>query len=183
MDDREITAEHKRYINIPARYWNVGIEQLNDEFARQVAIIPQLLQSGKVIVVLGEDVEGGSSIGAVCALEAFRAHSTAYMIQLNDLMVRKDDNFDDGITVYERCRRVDLLVLDGIIIPMDEWKEKLFRSVMRYRFDWKKPTVLVFNVPLTIDVNQTIVNIRATISADIQQVVFDNVAEVLAVTK
>lgn len=169
--DREITKEDLKYMNIPASYWGAVIEGRGYSEAIVVAVnnIIESLSKNMVTMIVGGNLSGKTSLAALHLMEAWRKHCSCFMIDNSTMWNCREDEFSEGVTIFERCRRVGVLVIDDICVGgyMDEKNIGALRTILRYRADWMKPTILVFGM-------ETAELVSEVLPSDIRGIIINN---------
>lgn len=177
--DRGITNANLMSMNIPRKYWDAVVEKCPSPGAvKSVEQVKELFNSSKVVLVVGDVGTGKTYLGTLFMLRAWNEFCSSYMIRMADLMRNKEERFDEGVTVFKQCCDVSLLVLDDVNVELDEWQNKLLRAVLRARIDWKRPTIMVFQVSAANMENARKL-IEKMLPPDISQMMTDNEAYTL----
>lgn len=127
---RQIGAADLERINLPRDLWATKVqnvaEGVRDIIHRYLIHIDKLVERGAGMYLFGPSGVGKSGIGALCCKEARSRGFTAYFISVWELRECFKTNmmFEDTTSVLERCKEVDLLVLDGLC-PEDA-KDRIF---------------------------------------------------------
>lgn len=149
---RLVPADFER-MNLPEELWTTKIqgvpESVRSTVENYLVRIDEMVDNGAGLLLFGPKGVGKTSIAALIAKEARAAGKTVYFTTLWELResVRARFMFDETLSILDRCREVDVLVLDGFKEEDADPKEYHFgmRSIeelLSTRGVWKKVTVL-----------------------------------------
>lgn len=111
---------------IPKAYWRFTFEEISEyeddecspkEIARRyLSKLPEMMTRGVGLLLWGKNGRGKSGIAVVIAKEARRRGYTVLYAESSDLKrsVIEKVAFDEDISMWERARSVDMLVLDDL---------------------------------------------------------------------
>lgn len=148
---RQIGASDLERINLPRDLWQVKVqgvaESVRDVIHRYLVHIDKLIERGAGMYLFGASGVGKSGIGSLCCKEARSRGYTAYFISVWELRecFKAGTMFEESTTVLDRCKEVDLLVLDGLC-PEDA-KDRIFGSrhieeLVSYRGSQRRVTLI-----------------------------------------
>jgi DNA replication protein DnaC len=149
-------------MHIPARFWNVSFRRVSDgdhkESVREfLSNIDDGIRNGYGMVLWGDNDCGKTSIAALSLMVARRHGFTGMFITasqyLSDMMSKTV--FDDAMTIAERCKVVDLLVIDdfgkdssnNILERSSASVVRIFEDLLRKRHGDIKSTIITTNMP------------------------------------
>jgi DNA replication protein DnaC len=117
-------------MHIPEDYWRVKVQEVSESVRsiveRYLINIASMLEKNAGLVICGGIGVGKTSIAVLLMKEARAIGKTAYFTSVWELResVRSRIPFDDESSVLDRCREVDLLVLDDL--REEDLKDKFF---------------------------------------------------------
>lgn len=120
-DPRKLDVDDLTRMNVPETYWKLKADGIEPESARDKIRsywdrLDDLAACGEGLFICG-DTGAGKSAAAAIVLRGCRSRGlSGYFVSVWDLREfwRMDVPFDDRESVRERCRNVDVLVLDGL---------------------------------------------------------------------
>lgn len=129
---RKLTQRDLDFMGIPRAYQEVSVEGVFEDLRGRVAHllgqVPRMIERNANILIHG--LPGAGKTGAAVLLaRAFRSHGqTVHFTSLWELrqQVKQNDAFSDGLSMLERVRTVEVLVLDDMtdeqfyILPPNE---------------------------------------------------------------
>lgn len=117
-------------MNIPKEFWRAKLEDITHPdthrvIERYMDLFEDRLKSCHGLRLYGTAGVGKTAIAAMLAKEARSRKHTVFFMMIWELRecVRSREPFDGPTSVLDRCREVDVLVLDGLV--EDEAYEKL----------------------------------------------------------
>lgn len=119
-EKRKLTKSDMEWMNIPPEHWRAVVaevpESVRDAVIRYASNVVAYVERPVGLLFIGPVGVGKTSAAVVLAKEARASGKTVLYISVWELRedVRNKVNFDEGNTVMDRCRQVDLLVLDGL---------------------------------------------------------------------
>lgn len=114
-----VPADFER-MNLPREFWTAKVQNVpasvRDTITRYLVNTDVMLARGAGMLLTGPAGVGKSGIGALVCKEARSRGYTAYFIGAWELResIRARLLFEDEVSVMDRCRQVDVLVLDGL---------------------------------------------------------------------
>lgn len=132
-DPRPLNREDLERMNIPDELWRVSAKEVApavrttiDRYLEQIRL---MVQRGAGLILGGGPGVGKSAIGALVAKQARSVGFTVYFGTVWELREchRARIMFDDALTVLDRAREVDVLVLDGL--KQEDKDERFFGLV------------------------------------------------------
>lgn len=118
---RELTTSDFGRMNLGKTYWRSRAKDIQYAVARDAIIkfcfgIVDFVKDGKGMVFTGDEGVGKSWAASVVAKEAVRWGFTTRITSHEELqeIQFKDRPFDDSMSILDRIRSVDLLVIDGV---------------------------------------------------------------------
>jgi DNA replication protein DnaC len=139
-------------MNIPPEFWRAKATDLPNEdlrlmVARCCVSIKKVVENGRGLLLYGPPGAGKTRVATLIAKAARSWKFTVFYSMIWELRecVRSRIPFDDDTTIMDRCREVDVLVLDGL--AEEDMDEKLvnLRSVEQlivYRGQRRRITIL-----------------------------------------
>jgi DNA replication protein DnaC len=117
---RLLTEKDLVRMGLPRKLWNAKLEGIQDVRARKVVgsymgRILDMMRTGSGLIVCGFEGVGKSGVAAVIAKEACRWGFSVQFSTHEDLQELRFENreFEGGLSLVERIRSADLLVLDN----------------------------------------------------------------------
>lgn len=117
---RKLTDNDLDRMNLPATFWRSQLAKVAPEarevFTRYIGSIDKWMAKGVGFLLLGESGTGKTSAAAVLAKAAKARGKSAYFTRIGELRdaMKKDTMFSDDMSVHDRCKTVDFLVLDDL---------------------------------------------------------------------
>lgn len=155
---RELTVVDLERARIPRRYWDVKFDCIMPADAKHrlvvekyIAGMPAMVSDGYGLILWGDNSTGKTSIAIVIAKEARRWGFSCLFIRASDFIDASLErvSFDDSVTLKDRARHVDLLVIDdlGKEHKADSgWSVRAFDNLIRYRVQEKLATIITANI-------------------------------------
>lgn len=109
-------------MNVPQRLWGVSYiglpEILRKPVQKYVSELDAMLDKGRGFFLYGGPGVGKTSAGVVLLKGIWERRKTGYFTTIKELRqaIREDETFDGSQSVVERCRNVDMLVLDDLAL-------------------------------------------------------------------
>ena len=116
---RPLTAEDLVRINLPEDHWRSKIQEVQPSVKSAVenylTNFDEMAQKGAGLWLRGSVGVGKTAIAALAAKEARARGYTAYFTTVFDLReaVRNKQMYDEALSVIDRCKDVDVLILDN----------------------------------------------------------------------
>jgi DNA replication protein DnaC len=107
-------------MNVPQRFWLASYDKIAEEMRepvrRYVRNIDAMLKKGVGFFLYGNAGTGKTSAATVLLKAGWERYKTGYYTTIKDLRycVREEVSFDGTDSVMDRCRSVDVLVLDDL---------------------------------------------------------------------
>lgn len=107
-------------MNIPQRLWNASFTGLPDNLRgpvkNYIRNLDSMLNKGVGFFLYGASGTGKTSAGSVILKAGWERMKTGYFTTVKELRhaVREEESFDGSESIMERCRNVDILVLDDL---------------------------------------------------------------------
>ena len=138
-------------MNLPREFWRAKVhgvqEGLRPTVERYLLRIREMREKGIGLLVHGGPGVGKTSIAALVVKEARARGYTALFIGVWELResMRSRVMFEEGTSIQDRCREVDVLVLDALS-PEDSketWvNEKFLEELVNYRRSYHRVTII-----------------------------------------
>jgi DNA replication protein DnaC len=154
-----LTDRIKERMCIPRRFWNVTFKRISDgdhkeAFREFLKNVDDVLREGLGMILWGDNDCGKTSMACLALMVARRHGFTGMFITanqyLNDVMSKAV--FDDATTVAQRCKMVDLLVIDDLGKDAHNEErlsvaiERMFEDLLRSRSNDVKSTIITTNL-------------------------------------
>jgi len=125
---RKINEKDLIRVTLPKEYWGANIDGIANEKVRAIVSrfckhVDKMVERGYGLLLVGQRGTGKTACAAIILKEAIRRYISAYFITIPRL---RDLQFDDknllygdgsdGITIRQKIRETDLLVIDGVDI-------------------------------------------------------------------
>lgn len=116
---RTLTEEDLRRMNIPEDFWRTKIQQVAEKTRPTVenylTRFEEMAEKGAGLILLGEPGVGKTGIAVLVAKEARKRGFSVFFTTIYELResLRSRIGFDEEQSMLDRCRDVDVLVLDG----------------------------------------------------------------------
>jgi hypothetical protein len=155
---RSLTNRDLERAGIPEDCWRVSLERIPDAAPQKESLAAYLkgldgFVSDGVGLYCWSNTNGTGKTGAISlmGIQALRTGKTVYFTTAEDLrvMVPKDTMFDESMTVLQRARTVDLLLLDELgkeYQAQSGFAESVIESLLRYRVQRRKATLISTNL-------------------------------------
>jgi DNA replication protein DnaC len=117
---RKLDKADFRRMNLPEAYWLAKVQGVQDAVREPVVNylrkIDEMISMGAGLWIAGPEGTGKTSIAALAAKEARARGFTCYFTSIWELRecIRSRVGFDADTSILQRCRDVDLLVLDEL---------------------------------------------------------------------
>lgn len=158
---RPLTAGMLTRMNIPRRYWTSTLEKVTDaEFKRYVVEylvgIRDALDRGIGMILNGDHDTGKTAISALCLKQARRVGATGLFVTADEYMRAyiQRIQFDDATSISDRCRDVDLLVLDdmsreAVRLETGDGSAAMLESLIKDRCSARRSTIITTNLDMS----------------------------------
>lgn len=117
---RKLTDSDLDRMNLPSVLWKSQLSKIPPEarevITRYIEDIDSWMAKGVGFLLLGGPKIGKTSASAVLAKAAKARGKSAFFIRVGELRdsIKKDTPFSDDMSVHDRCKTVDFLVLDDL---------------------------------------------------------------------
>ncbi len=117
---RKLTDKDLDRMNLPGVFWRAQLAKVPEEarevLTRYIENIDKWMAKGVGFLLLGGPNQGKTCAAAVVAKAAKARGKSAYFLRVGELRdaMKKDTMFSDDMSVHDRCKTVDLLVLDDL---------------------------------------------------------------------
>jgi DNA replication protein DnaC len=154
---RSLSPSDFARMNIPEEFWKVRIqgvpESIRGNIERYMVRFDDLRDKGVGIFLTGPVGVGKTAIASLVLKEARSRGYTAYFTGVWELReaVKAKVSFDDSSSILDRCRDVDVLVLDNLREEDDKEYVVNVRSledIIAYRKSKKRPTIITTRIPI-----------------------------------
>ncbi len=148
INRRRLTPEDFRLMNIGEGYWNVSISNIPDNFKYKryilnyITNLDNMIRNGWGLLLYGEYSSGKTALAIIIGKEARRRGFTVFFISALDYIYSRKQLFNEDETIEDRCKSVDLLIIDDIIPDGIDKIEEL----IRYRNSRKKAVIVTTNI-------------------------------------
>jgi DNA replication protein DnaC len=138
-------------MNLPREFWRAKVhgvqEGLRPTVERYLLRIREMREKGIGLLVHGGPGVGKTSIAALVVKEARSRGYTALFIGVWELResMRSRVMFEEGTSIQDRCREVDVLVLDALseADAKETWvNEKFLEELVNYRRSYHRVTIV-----------------------------------------
>ena len=153
---RKLDRSDFRRMNLPEAYWRVKVQGVQDSVRATVVNylrkIIEMSALGAGLWLSGTEGVGKSVIAALVAKEARSCGLTVYFTSVWELRecIRSRIGFDDNVSIMQRCRDVDFLILDEL--RKDDQSAhflggKEIEELISFRRSQKRVTVITTRLP------------------------------------
>lgn len=117
---RPLVRDDLERMNLPPEFWHARVQGIPDSVreaaTRYLTKLPDMIMRPVGLVLCGPPGVGKTGMAAVVAKETRSIGFTVYFVPVWELRedVRNRVEFESGRSILDRCREVDLLVLDGL---------------------------------------------------------------------
>jgi len=138
-------------MNLPREFWRAKVggvqEKLRPTVERYLLRIREMREKGIGLLIHGGSGVGKTSIAALVAKEGRARGYTVLFVGIWELreMMRSRIMFEEGTSIQDRCREVDILVLDslGLDDATDTWvNERFLEELVNFRRSYRRPTII-----------------------------------------
>jgi len=148
---RALVRDDLTRMNLPEGFWRAKVQQVPESLratiVRYMHRLDEMVHRPAGLLLWGGVGVGKSGAAAVVAKEARARGYTVYFVPVWELRedIRSRTMFDDTTTTLDRCRQVDLLVLDGL--RGEDAKQPMFgarelEDLLSARANRRRPTLL-----------------------------------------
>lgn len=155
---KELKAIDLKRANVPKRFWDVALSKIpeglgyKDKLRNYLSNIEEAYEKGAGLYLWSEENSTGKTSAAVIVLKfMLRMRKTAYFEEswrLKNAVIRKEE-IEEGYSIEDRVRHVDLLVLDDIgkeYRTDSGFAENTIEGIIRDRTQNLKITILTGNI-------------------------------------
>jgi len=156
---RRLTRKSLERMCLPQRFWHAEFARITEgehkvAIEKYIAKIKEALDKGFGMVLWGGNGVGKTAVAALCLKEARRRGSTGMFITANQYLsdTISRAQFNDAHSVQQRCKLVDLLVLDDLgkeTVDFSRGKdtsEAMLEDLIRYRSANMRSTIITMNL-------------------------------------
>jgi DNA replication protein DnaC len=151
MERRELVRADLMRMHIPEEHWKARSDRASAEVRpvveRYLRHISRMIAEGASLLIHGPAGVGKTSIAAMIAKEARSTYHTVLFCRIWELreMIRSRVEFDADSTIAERCREVQVLVLDDL--REEDARERFFtlseiQQLVLYRASRRRLTIV-----------------------------------------
>jgi DNA replication protein DnaC len=146
-------------MNLPREFWRAKVsgvqEGVRHTVERYLLRIREMREKGIGLLIHGDSGVGKTSIAALVAKEGRARGFTVLFTGVWELreMMRSRVMFEEGTSIQDRCREVDILVLDalGPEDAAEPWvNEKFLADLVNYRRSYRKVTIITSRLPMDV---------------------------------
>lgn len=148
---RKLVRSDLERMNLPEEHWHSKVQGVSDEsrpaVERYLTRIDTMVGTGAGLLIHGPTGSGKTTVAVLIAKEARSWGFMAFFMRVWELreMIRSKVHFSDDLSMLDRAREVDVLVLDDL--REEDVGEKFFGladiyELVRYRASRRKITVL-----------------------------------------
>ena len=142
-------------MNLPKEFWRAKVhgvpEAVRPTVERYLLRIREMTEKGIGLFIHGDPGVGKTSIAALAVKEARSRGYTALFIGVWELResMRSRMMFEENVSIQERCREVDVLVLDALA-PEDASEmfvnQKFLKDLVSWRRSHQKVTIITSRI-------------------------------------
>ncbi len=141
--------------NIGKLYYGVTLDKIPKQFGYFVEIeritkdIVRFIDEGEGLLLFGSYGSGKTSIAVIVAKNALYHNKTVYFIDSDEVMssVMTNKQFEDGVSVYDRIKLVDLLIIDDLGREFGKDATKaVMENILRVRTNALRSTIITTNL-------------------------------------
>jgi DNA replication protein DnaC len=118
---RSLDQDDLQRMNLPPEFWRVKVTDITDPYTKEkigryLKNFPEMFKKGYGLMLYGDPGVGKTSIAAMVAKEARSWKKTVFFTMIWELRELEKSRYQyEGASILERCRNVDVLVLDGFV--------------------------------------------------------------------
>jgi len=153
---RKLNIGDRELMNMPMKYWDTAMfdkipdGSYKDAVRNYLENFNHMMKSGIGLLLYGIHGRGKTSIACVVAKVARMYEKSVYFSRASELRdkILKYEKFDDGVTILERVKRVDLLIIDDLSKETkgSEYNEGFWEDLIRIRADNYRATIITSNL-------------------------------------
>lgn len=141
-------------MGVGRQFWRVSLDRIPDTCAYKKMLqtwiekMPEMMEQGVGLILRGEYRQGKTGAAVICMRATAIHGGTAYLIRADHLAgaVVERQRFDEDQTIEDRCRHVDLLVIDDMGQGGGyEQTMAMMERLIRWRYDHRRPVVTTTN--------------------------------------
>jgi len=138
-------------MNLPREFWRSKVHGVSGDIRppveRYLLRIREMTDKGIGLLIHGEAGTGKTSIAALVAKEGRARGYPVFFVGVWELReaMRSRVMFEEGVSIQDRCRDVDILVLDALCAEdaKESWvNEKFLADMISYRSSYCKVTLI-----------------------------------------
>jgi DNA replication protein DnaC len=150
----KLSLEMMRRFNIPEVHWGASLADIPNTCRHKKPVrdyldsITDNVNKASGVLFFGEYSSGKSALAAICLKAAAVKGIVSYWVVARDIpgLAIEKPLFEPGVTVYERCLSVPLLVVDELQVRAEiRGIEQFVEMLIRARVDAKRCTILTTN--------------------------------------
>lgn len=138
---------------IPEVFRGWTVKELDDDF-QQAAFewIARGFSRGRNIIATGGTGSGKSTLAYAIAREIYGEGYKAKMWRAPDLMAALNPKAPAGAHTLESVKNCGLLTIDDLGAEnRSDWTAERMLNILDHRWQWRKPTIITTNLPVTKD--------------------------------
>lgn len=148
---RSLTVEDMKIMMIPERYHMATIDCIEEEVRVKLEKYIEIYLEGKIKGInlcLTGPLSSGKTYDACAVMKRLKAKVLgikAMFIDVNSMsneFLYSEFNKEEGISIYDRIRAVDILLLDDIELASNDVKKTAMMDLLRYRVAGMKSTII-----------------------------------------
>lgn len=152
---RQLTRDDMERCQFPVRHWRSGVEGIQESFAphivRYIQALEEFRSRGVGLLLYGPNGVGKTGAAVAVAKEYRRRGYSVLFVEAASLktLVMEHTMFDEELTLLERARRVDVLVLDDVgkgVADNTGFGVKLLDELLRHRNANVRVTLVTTNM-------------------------------------
>lgn len=156
---RNLTVDDLQIMGIPRRYWDARYDYFPSGSSQRLVLDNYLhpdkirynVSQGIGLMLYGANGTGKTSLTSIILKRARRYGFDCFFGSAFDLFEAFANKvpFDEGVSLWDWCKQVDLLVIDDLGHEGESWNHKesrLFEVLLRHRTDDLKSTIVTTNL-------------------------------------
>ena len=157
---RALTGKSLERMRVPRRFWTSEYSRISRGYAKKliyrfVSKIDDAISRGYGMMLWGKNDTGKTSAAVVLAKEARRRGHSVMFVSAGEYLTQVIEGvvFNDATTMAQRCREVDLLILDDLGKEIERVgsvgsiaANRMFEDLLRTRYGSLKSTVITANI-------------------------------------
>ena len=157
---RALTAEMLYRMNLPRDYWGANLDEVTEGKCKRyikkyLMGIREALSRGYGLIINGQNGTGKSSVAALCLKQARRICATCFFITADEYLqaLIHRETFNESMLVVDRCRAVDILVVDdlgkeSVNMTRADGTAAMFEALVKDRRSTVRSTIITTNLSL-----------------------------------